>query len=66
VALFRTTGLFLVLRGIKTPELRMQRHCEMERNCYWLRKNKNTKVYWCGFTDHPGYALLKQMRGFEV
>jgi cystathionine beta-lyase/cystathionine gamma-synthase len=58
---------FLVLRGIKTLELRMQRHCENgEKIAHWLRKNKNVqKVYWCGFTDHPGYAVAKkQMRGF--
>jgi cystathionine beta-lyase/cystathionine gamma-synthase len=58
---------FLVLRGIKTLELRMQRHCENgEKIAHWLRKsNKIQKVYWCGFTDHPGYAVAKnQMRGF--
>ena len=58
---------FLVLRGIKTLELRMQRHCENgERIANWLRKNnKIQKVYWCGFADHPGYAVAKkQMRGF--
>ena len=58
---------FLVLRGIKTLELRMQRHCENgEKIANWLRKNnKIQKVYWCGFTDHPGYAVAKkQMRGF--
>jgi cystathionine beta-lyase/cystathionine gamma-synthase len=58
---------FLVLRGIKTLELRMQRHCENgEKIAHWLRKNgKIQRVYWCGFTDHPGYAVAKkQMRGF--
>ena len=58
---------FLVLRGIKTLELRMQRHCENgEKIAQWLRKNKKVQtVYWCGFTDHPGYAIAKkQMRGF--
>src|SRR6202171_1485788 len=58
---------FLVLRGIKTLELRMIRHCENgEKIAYWLRKNKKiNKLYWCGFTDHPGYAVAsKQMRGF--
>ena len=58
---------FLVLRGIKTLELRMQRHCENgEKIAHWLRKNKKVQtVYWCGFTDHPGYAVAKkQMRGF--
>jgi cystathionine beta-lyase/cystathionine gamma-synthase len=58
---------FLVLRGIKTLELRMIRHCENgEKIAHWLRKNKKiNKVYWCGFEDHPGYAIAsKQMRGF--
>jgi cystathionine beta-lyase/cystathionine gamma-synthase len=58
---------FLVLRGLKTLELRMIRHCENgEKIAYWLRKNKRiNKLYWCGFTDHPGYAVAsKQMRGF--
>jgi cystathionine beta-lyase/cystathionine gamma-synthase len=58
---------FLVLRGIKTLELRMQRHCQNgEKIAHWLRKNKKVQmVYWCGFTDHPGYAVAqKQMRGF--
>ena len=58
---------FLVLRGIKTLELRMQRHCENgEKIAYWLRKNSKVKrVYWCGFNDHPGFAVAsKQMRGF--
>src|ERR1700730_16871548 len=58
---------YLVLRGIKTLELRMQRHCENgEKIARWVRRNpKVDKVYWCGFEDHPGYAVAsKQMRGF--
>ena len=58
---------FLVLRGIKTLHLRMQRHCENgEKIAYFLRHhNKVETVYWCGFEDHPGYAVAKkQMRGF--
>ncbi len=58
---------FLVLRGIKTLELRMQRHCENgEKIAHWIRRHpKVDKVYWCGFEDHPGYAVAsKQMRGF--
>lgn len=58
---------FLALRGIKTLHLRMQRHCENGAAiAHWLRKHpKVGKVYWCGFEDHPGYALAKQqMRGF--
>ena len=58
---------FLVLRGIKTLHLRMQRHCENGRViAHWLRKHpKIGKVYWCGFEDHPNYAIArKQMRDF--
>ncbi len=58
---------FLVLRGIKTLHLRMQRHCENGAQiAHWLRRHpKVAKVYWCGFEDHPGYAIAKkQMRGF--
>lgn len=58
---------FLVLRGIKTLHVRMQRHCENgEKIAHALRANPKVKaVYWCGFEDHPGYAVAKkQMRGF--
>jgi cystathionine beta-lyase/cystathionine gamma-synthase len=58
---------FLVLRGIKTLHVRMQRHCENgEKIAHFLRRHpKVGKVYWCGFEDHPGYLVAKkQMRGF--
>ncbi|MDB5206757.1 MAG: cystathionine gamma-synthase [Flavisolibacter sp.] len=58
---------FLVLRGIKTLHLRMQRHCENGRAiAEYLRSHpKVGKVWWCGFEDHPGYAIAKkQMRDF--
>ncbi|HUS02721.1 MAG TPA: cystathionine gamma-synthase [Chitinophagaceae bacterium] len=58
---------FLVLRGLKTLHIRMQRHCENgEKIANWLRSNpKVDKVYWCGFQDHPNHAIAKkQMRGF--
>jgi cystathionine beta-lyase/cystathionine gamma-synthase len=58
---------FLVLRGIKTLHVRMQRHCENgEKIANFLRKHpKVGKVYWPGFEDHPNYAIAKkQMRGF--
>ncbi|MBS4042769.1 MAG: cystathionine gamma-synthase [Chitinophagaceae bacterium] len=58
---------FLVLRGIKTLHLRMQRHCENgEKIAHWLRNHsKVKKVYWPGFTDAPGHDIAKkQMRGF--
>ncbi|HEX6333537.1 MAG TPA: cystathionine gamma-synthase [Flavisolibacter sp.] len=58
---------FLVLRGIKTLHVRMQRHCENgERIAHYLRKHpKVGRVYWCGFEDHPNYDIARrQMRGF--
>jgi cystathionine beta-lyase/cystathionine gamma-synthase len=58
---------FLVLRGIKTLQLRMERHCENGKKiAQYLRKHpKVNRVYWCGFEDHPGYAVAKkQMRDF--
>ncbi len=58
---------FLILRGLKTLHLRMERHCENgERIAHFLRKHpKIGQVFWCGFEDHPGYPVAKkQMRGF--
>lgn len=58
---------FLVLRGIKTLHVRMQRHCENGRKvAEALRQNpKVGKVHWCGFEDHPGHEVAKkQMRDF--
>ena len=58
---------FLLLRGLKTLHVRMQRHCENgEQIAYFLRQHsKVAKVHWCGFEDHPNYAIAKtQMRGF--
>src|SRR5690554_68795 len=58
---------FLVLRGLKTLHLRMQRHCENgEKIAYFLKDHpKVEKVYWPGFEDHPSHAIAKkQMRGF--
>jgi len=58
---------FLVLRGLKTLHVRMDRHClNGEAIAQFLREHpKVGKVYWCGFSDHPGYAVAsRQMRGF--
>ncbi|RYZ53260.1 MAG: cystathionine gamma-synthase [Sphingobacteriales bacterium] len=58
---------WLVLRGIKTLHVRMQRHCENGRAiAHYLRKHpKIERVYWCGFEDHPNYEIAKkQMRDF--
>jgi cystathionine beta-lyase/cystathionine gamma-synthase len=58
---------FLVLRGIKTLHVRMERHCENGRAiAQWLRNHpKVGKVYWPGFEDHPNHAIAKaQMKDF--
>jgi cystathionine beta-lyase len=58
---------FLVLRGIKTLHLRMQRHCENGEKVarFLLNHPKIDKVYWPGFETHPNHAIAKkQMRGF--
>ncbi len=58
---------FLVLRGIKTLHVRIQRHCENGKKiAHFLRNHsKIGKVFWCGFEDHPGYSVAKkQMRDF--
>ncbi|HLU16426.1 MAG TPA: cystathionine gamma-synthase [Edaphocola sp.] len=58
---------FLVLRGLKTLHLRMQRHCENgAKVAHFLRQHdKVAKVYWAGFEDHPGHEIAaKQMRDF--
>jgi len=58
---------FLVLRGIKTLHLRVQRHCENgEKIARFLAAHpKIDKVYWPGFETHPNHEVAKrQMRGF--
>lgn len=58
---------FLVLRGIKTLHLRMQRHCENgEKIARFLVSHPAVdKVYWPGFETHPNHHVAKaQMRGF--
>jgi cystathionine beta-lyase len=58
---------FLVLRGIKTLHLRMQRHSENGRAIAEFLKAhpKVEKVYWPGFPDHPNHDLAaKQMNDF--
>lgn len=58
---------FLVLRGIKTLHLRMQRHCENGKAvAEYLRAHPGVgKVYWPGFEDHPNHEIAKtQMNDF--
>jgi cystathionine gamma-lyase len=58
---------FLVLRGIKTLHLRMERHCLNGRKIaeFLQAHPKIGKVYWPGFADHPNHDIAKkQMRDF--
>ncbi len=58
---------FLVLRGIKTLHLRMERHCENGKKVaeFMASHPKVDKVYWPGFASHPNHDVAKkQMRGF--
>jgi cystathionine beta-lyase len=58
---------FLVLRGIKTLHIRMQRHCENGAAVAHFLKDhpKVDKVYWPGFGDHPNHEIAKkQMKDF--
>ncbi|TGE22840.1 cystathionine gamma-synthase [Hymenobacter metallicola] len=58
---------FLVLRGLKTLHIRMQRHCENGRKIAEFLKAhpKVGKVYWPGFEDHPNHEVAaRQMNDF--
>ena len=58
---------FLVLRGIKTLHVRMQRHCDNGRKIaeYLSTHPKIEKVYWPGFENHPNHEIAKsQMKDF--
>lgn len=58
---------FLVLRGIKTLHLRVQRHCENgEKVAHFLQNHPQVeRVYWPGFETHPNHKVAKeQMNGF--
>ena len=58
---------FLVLRGIKTLHLRVQRHCENGRKVADFLKShpKVDQVYWPGFEEHKNHEVAKsQMKDF--
>lgn len=58
---------WLILRGIKTLAVRMDRHSENAKKvAAWLRKQpKVKKVYYVGFEDHKDYDVtVKQTTGF--
>lgn len=53
---------FLVLRGIKTLHVRMQRHCENGRAvAEFLQKHPKVEhVYWPGLSTHPNHKVATQ------
>ncbi len=58
---------FLVLRGIKTLHVRMERHCYNGKIIaeFLAAHPKVDKVYWPGFPTHPNHAVAKkQMTDF--
>jgi len=58
---------FLVLRGIKTLQLRMQRHCINGKliSEFLASHPKVGKVHWPGFSTHPNHDIAKkQMSDF--
>tara|TARA_B100001142_G_scaffold247527_1_gene247290 strand:- start:354 stop:1139 length:786 start_codon:yes stop_codon:yes gene_type:complete len=58
---------FLILRGIKTLHLRMERHCKNAKEIAMFLSNhsKVENVYWPGLTSHPNHDIAKnQMADF--
>ena len=58
---------FLMLRGIKTLHVRMQRHCENGKQIaeFLVDHPKIERVYWPGFDTHPNHDIAKkQMKDF--
>ncbi len=53
---------FLVLRGIKTLHIRMQRHCKNAKIIAHFLKDhpKVGNVYWPGFESHPNHLIAKK------
>lgn len=58
---------FLALRGVKTLDVRMHRHCQnAQALAEWLNQHSKVEhVYYPGLNNHPQHALAKkQMRYF--
>ena len=58
---------YYIIRGLKTFEIRMERHCKNARTIVdFLNKHpKVEKVYYPGLETHPGYEIAKkQMKDF--
>jgi cystathionine gamma-synthase len=66
-ATLHANSAYMILRGLKTLELRIQRHNEnAQRVAEFLKQHdKVESVYYPGLPDHPNYDIAKrQMRGF--
>jgi cystathionine gamma-synthase len=58
---------WLVLRGVKTLAVRMERHCENARQvaAFLDGHPRVARVLWPGLPDHPGHEVAaRQMRDF--
>ena len=58
---------YYIIRGMKTFEIRMERHCKNARKVVEFLDNhpKIEKVYYPGLETHPGYEIAKkQMKDF--
>ena len=58
---------FLVLRGIKTLHIRMERHCQNGEKIagFLINHPKVEEVYWPGLKSHKNHDIAKkQMHGF--
>ena len=58
---------YYIIRGMKTFEIRMERHCKNARKVVEFLNNhpKIEKVYYPGLETHPGYEIAKkQMKDF--
>ncbi len=58
---------FLIMRGLKTMEIRMERHCANAKKVaeYLVKQEKVERVYYPGLETHPGYEIAKkQMQDF--
>ena len=60
---------FLIIRGLKTFEIRMQRHCENAQKVveYLMNEPKVEHVYFPGVPTHPNHDIAcRQMKNFGV
>ena len=58
---------YYIIRGMKTFEIRMERHCKNARRVVEFLNNhpKIERVYYPGLETHPGYEIAKkQMKDF--